>query len=105
MELAALEQQLNSWAEGYLAAGRLPCIAVALTRGSGEILLAPSALLYVTHITMRKRSSAVATYLSFKITKVKLLFLYRFYVLSVLLHYKLLSGDGGRVRPHFYVLR
>jgi len=38
------------------------------------------------------------------ITKVKLLFLYRFYVLSVLLHYKLLSGDGGRVRPHFYVL-
>ena len=39
MDLAALEQQLNSWAEGYLAAGRLPCIAVALTRGSGEILL------------------------------------------------------------------
>ena len=38
------------------------------------------------------------------ITKVKLLFLYRFYVLYVLLHYKLLSGDGGRVRPHFYVL-
>ena len=38
------------------------------------------------------------------ITKVKLLFLYRFSVLSVLLHYKLLSGDGGRVRPHFYVL-
>ena len=36
--------------------------------------------------------------------KVKLLFLYRFSVLSVLLHYKLLSGDGGRVRPHFYVL-
>ena len=37
-------------------------------------------------------------------TKVKLLFLYRFSVLSVLLHYKLLSGDDGRVRPHFYVL-
>ena len=43
--------------------------------------------------------------MSFKMTKVKLLFLYRFYVLYVLLHYKLLSGDGGRVRPHFYVLR
>ena len=34
----------------------------------------------------------------------KLLLLYRFYVLSVLLHYKLLSGDGGRVRPQFYFL-
>ena len=41
--------------------------------------------------------------MSFKMTKVKLLFLYRFSVLSVLLHYKLLSGDGGRVRPHFYI--
>ena len=39
------------------------------------------------------------------ITKVKLLFLYIFYVLYVLFHYKPLSGDGGRVRPHFYVLR
>ena len=38
------------------------------------------------------------------ITKVKLLFLYRFSVLSVHLHYKPLSRDGGRVRPHFYVL-
>ena len=37
--------------------------------------------------------------------KVKLLFLYIFYVLYVLFHYKPLSGDGGRVRPHFYVLR
>jgi hypothetical protein len=36
------------------------------------------------------------------ITKVKLLFLYRFSVLSVHLHYKLLSHDGGRARPHFY---
>ena len=42
--------------------------------------------------------------MSFKMTKVKLLFLYRFSVLSVHLHYKLLSRDGGRVRPHFYVL-
>ena len=42
--------------------------------------------------------------MSFKMTKVKLLFLYRFSVLSVHLHYKPLSRDGGRVRPHFYVL-
>ena len=42
--------------------------------------------------------------MSFKITKVKLLFLYRFSVLSVHLHYKLLSRGGGRARPRFYVL-
>ena len=38
------------------------------------------------------------------ITKVKLLFLYIFYVLYVLLHSKLLSRDGARARPRFYVL-
>ena len=40
-----------------------------------------------------------------RLSKVKLLFLYIFYVLYVLFHYKPLSGDGGRVRPHSYVLR
>ena len=56
----------------------------------------------------RRQAMGVALHWVFSIlkyiTKVKLLFLYIFYVLYVLFHYKPLSGDGGRVRPHFYVL-